>query len=67
MQTFQNKLDPTIQQMVEQIIHSGQITRHQHLYLATLLLATQKITAEDRNLINRIFDDIQFGRLKLVD
>ncbi len=56
-----------IRQMVDRIITTGQMTRQEHLNLTSILLAEQKIGDEDRSHINRIFDHIQTGRLKLID
>ncbi len=43
------------------------MTRQEHLNLTSILLAEQRLTDADRNKINRVFDYIQTGRLKLVD
>jgi hypothetical protein len=67
MRTFSAKYNIVIRQFVEQVIASGQITRQEHLNLASMLLSEQRMTDEDRCQINRIFDYIQIGRLKLVD
>jgi methyl coenzyme M reductase alpha subunit len=57
----------TINDIVERIIDSGQISRQEHLQLASAILSDYKITDEERRQINRIFDYIQIGRLKLLD
>ncbi|NJR63714.1 MAG: hypothetical protein HC769_36050 [Cyanobacteria bacterium CRU_2_1] len=57
----------TIKPMVEQIIVTGQMSRNQHLQLTSAMLSDPKITYEDRRQINRIFDYIQTGRIRLVD
>ncbi len=64
---FQGKSNPAIKHLIDQIIASGQMTRSQHLSLTSTLLAEQRITDEDRNQINRVFDYVQSGRLKLID
>lgn len=53
--------------LIDQILSSGQINRQEHLYLASILLSNQKATEKERRQINRIFDYIQTGRVKLID
>lgn len=67
MHSIPKKSDSVIKQITDQIIASGQMTRAQHLHLASTLLAEKKVTDEDRSQINRIFDYVQTGRLKLID
>ncbi len=57
----------TVQQLVEQIARQGHLTRRDYLQLTTLLLATHKLRLEERVQINRVFDSLQTGRLKLID
>jgi hypothetical protein len=57
----------TMRRTPEQIIDSGCVTRHEHLYLRSLLLADRQITASDRSQINRVIEYVQLGRLSLVD
>jgi hypothetical protein len=67
MRTISTKYNIIVRQFVEQIVESGQITRQEHLDLTTMLLSEQQMTDEDRCRINRVFDYIQSGRLKLVN
>ncbi len=67
MRSIQSKSSLGIRPTVESIIQSGQITRQDHINLTSTLLSTAKMSDEDRIQINRIFDYIQSGRLKLVD
>ncbi|MGA7935177.1 MAG: hypothetical protein WCA35_16635 [Kovacikia sp.] len=67
MRSIQDKSNSVIKQLVDGIIQAGQMTRQEHLKLASTLLAEQKISDEDRMQINRVFDYIQTGRLKLID
>jgi hypothetical protein len=53
--------------VIEQIIATGYINRQQHLQLASAILSDLKITEEERRQINRVFDYLQTGCLKLVD
>jgi hypothetical protein len=56
-----------IRRIVEQIDNSGQITRQEHLQLASLILSNYKLSEEERRKINQAFDQVQAGQLKLVD
>jgi hypothetical protein len=56
-----------VRQLVGEISNSGQITRQEHLQLASLLLSNYKLSAEERRKINQAFDQVQMGQLKLVD
>ncbi|UBF28572.1 hypothetical protein K9N68_12250 [Kovacikia minuta CCNUW1] len=67
MRSVQGKSNPVIKQLVDGIIQSGQMTRQEHLNLTSTLLAEHRMSDEDRIQINRVFDYIQTGRLKLVD
>lgn len=53
--------------VVERIINSAHLSRQEYLQLVTTFLSDYKVTDEERRQINRIFDDLQIGRLKIVD
>jgi hypothetical protein len=53
--------------MVDRILTVGEMSRQEHLKLTSILLAEQRLADSDRTKINRIFDHIQTGRLKLID
>ncbi len=53
--------------IVERIINSAHLSRQEYLQLVTTFLSDYKVTDEERRQINRIFDDLQIGRLKIVD
>ncbi|MBD2003882.1 MULTISPECIES: hypothetical protein [Cyanophyceae] len=55
-----------IQHMVDRILSSGQLSLNEHLQLTTAILSDYNVTDGERRQINRIFDEIQTGRLKLV-
>lgn len=57
---------PNIQQMVDQIQGKGQLNRQEYLQLTTTILSDYNVTDEERRQINRIFDDVQTGRVKLL-
>jgi hypothetical protein len=67
MRAASGQVDSSIRQLVQRIIVSGQLTRKDYLKLASSLLSENWMTEEDRHQINRIFDQIQRGRLKLLD
>lgn len=67
MRSIQNQSNSAIQHLVDRVITAGAMTRQEHLSLTSILLAEQRITDDDRHRINRIFDYIQTGRLKLID
>jgi hypothetical protein len=67
VRSITHKLNSAIQPIVEQIIASGKMNRQQYLQLASAILADQQLTDEDRRIINRAFDYVQTGRLKLTD
>ncbi|MDJ0553295.1 MAG: hypothetical protein QNJ68_02405 [Microcoleaceae cyanobacterium MO_207.B10] len=65
--TQQNQPKITINQMVNRIMTSGKLSRREHLQLTSAILCGQKITDEERDQINQIFDLIQIGKIKLID
>lgn len=67
MRGLQSNPNSAIHQMVDRILTVGEMSRHEHLKLTSILLAEQKLADSERTKINRIFDHIQTGRLKLID
>lgn len=67
MRSVQSQPNAAFHQLVDRILAVGEISRQEHLKLTSVLLAEQKLAASDRNKINRIFDHIKTGRLKLID
>jgi hypothetical protein len=63
----QNRFNLPTKRIIDRILDRGRINRQEHLHLASVLLASQRITDEERCQINRIFDQIQAGRIKLAD
>ncbi|MEB3827612.1 hypothetical protein [Phormidium sp. CCY1219] len=61
-----NKPTFTIHQLIERILENREISRKEHIQLATAMLSGKQITDEDRRHMNRIFDSIQAGRVKIV-
>ncbi|MBD2015547.1 hypothetical protein H6F96_16435 [Microcoleus sp. FACHB-53] len=62
----QNHFSQTLKPIVERILKTGQLSRQEHLQLVTTFLSDYKVTDDDRSQINRIFDDLQTGRLKII-
>jgi hypothetical protein len=56
-----------IKPAVEQILEAGQMSRQDHLHLTSAILSDHQMTDDERRQINRVFDYVQIGRLKLVD
>ena len=54
-----------LDRLIDRILGSGHISRQEYLHLASVLLSNQKATDKERRQINRIFDSIQTGRVKL--
>lgn len=63
----QGKSTVTLHQLIERILAAEQIAPQEHLQLTSAILADQQLTDEDRRQINRIFDQIQIGRVKIGD
>ncbi|GAB4471904.1 MAG: hypothetical protein OHK0037_31480 [Elainellaceae cyanobacterium] len=55
------------QALVDRILASGQMTRKEHLQLAATILSDQRLTQAERYHISRVFDELQEGRVTLVD
>ncbi len=56
-----------VQELIEQILESAQIRRPEQMELTTALLSDKYINEEQRREINRIFDQIQAGRITILD
>lgn len=63
----QNHSSQSIKQIVERIFNTGQLSRLEHLHLVTTFLSDYKVTEDERSYINRVFDELQIGHLKLVN
>jgi uncharacterized protein YpuA (DUF1002 family) len=62
-----NHLNQTIKPIVDRILKTSQLSRQEYLQLVTTFLSDYKVTDDERSQINRIFDDLQTGRLEIVD
>ncbi len=63
----QGQSSQSIGLIVERILNTAQLSRQEYLQLVTTFLSDYKVTDEERRQINRIFDDLQIGRMKIVD
>lgn len=54
-------------EIVDQLMRSRKITRQQYRDLSQMVLADGDIDDLERQQINRLFDAIQTGRLKVLD
>ena len=64
---IQNHSSQSIKPILDRIFKTGQLSRPEHLQLVNTFLSDYKSTDDDRYHINRIFDDLQAGRLKLIE
>jgi hypothetical protein len=62
-----SKSTPSIHAVIDHIIEAGHMNRQQYLQLSSAILSDQKMTDDERRQINRIFDYIQVGRLRLIN
>jgi len=65
--TLQSQSTQTLKQIVDRVFNIGQLSRSEHLQLVTTILSDYKVTDEERSQINRVFDELQMGRLKFID
>lgn len=56
-----------VKPIVDRILSSGRMSRQDHNLLTSTVLANGDINDEDRRQINRVFDHVQTGQLKLMD
>ena len=61
------KAKSDVAQLVDQLIHSKRITYAQYQTLSTLVLADGTVDEQERRQINRLFDAIQAGAIRIVE
>jgi hypothetical protein len=66
-QIAESQSESFVQKLVDGIITSGEMSRQDYSLLTSTLTADGEVSDTERRQINRIFDYIQTGRLKLVD
>ena len=62
-----NQCQLSVKIIVDQIIASGKMSRQDHILLTSIVLADGGVGESERRQINRIFNQIQTGQLKLVN
>jgi hypothetical protein len=67
METTANSSSPNIEQMVSRITSSGKISRADQQQFMTAMLSRKTIGSREEVLINRIFELLRAGRLRVVD
>jgi hypothetical protein len=67
MSSFPLQPDCPITDLVSQFIRSRQISQAQYQELTAMVLADGTVDENERRQVNRLFDAIQGGRVKIVD
>ncbi|MGI8499883.1 MAG: hypothetical protein ACR2LR_01905 [Hassallia sp.] len=62
-----NQCKLAVQKIVGQILRSGKMSRQDHILLTSRVFSKGEVSEGDRRQINRVFDHIQTGQLKLID
>ncbi len=65
--TINKQSEAAVLKMVDRIIFSRKLSRQDHNLLTATVVADGEISENNRHQINRIFDRIQSGQLRLVD
>lgn len=56
-----------VRKTIDLCLNSDRITRQEYLQLTSVILSNRNITEEDLVQLNRIFDRVQMGRIKIID
>lgn len=67
MESQESQTTLNVTQFVEQLIISRQISSQQYHQLTAAILADGKVDEEERRQVNRLFDAIQNGYVKISD
>ncbi|NEU75529.1 hypothetical protein PI95_023960 [Hassallia byssoidea VB512170] len=62
-----NQCKLAVKKIVDRILRSGKMSRQDHILLTSTVLAEGNVSEVNRRQINRLFDRIQTGQLKLID
>ncbi|MBW4562080.1 MAG: hypothetical protein KME32_13175 [Mojavia pulchra JT2-VF2] len=65
--TINTQAEIAVKQIVDRILISGRMSRQDHTLLTSTILSNGDISDGERRQINRIFDHIQTGQIKLVN
>jgi hypothetical protein len=60
-------LSLTIAQLVEQLLTTRRITRHDQQRLMAVLLSKTALSSEEQIQVNRVFDSLKQGYIRVVD
>jgi hypothetical protein len=63
----QKQLGLSTKRIVDHVLQSKELNRQEHLYLASALLGGEQLSDEERRQVNRIFDQVQSGQIRIVD
>ena len=63
----QQKSSASHRHLIHQVIDTGKVTRQDYMQLTTLFLSEQRISEDDRQQINRIFEQIQAHQIRITD
>lgn len=63
----QPETTPNVAELVDTFIHARNISQKQYQDLSILVLADGTIDEQERRQINRLFDAIQMGMVKITD
>ncbi|PSB16554.1 hypothetical protein C7B65_21300 [Phormidesmis priestleyi ULC007] len=63
----QIRSNASLKKATDHVLSAGQINRQEYAQLTSLLLSNHKITSQELRAINRIFDSIKQGTLKIID
>ena len=67
MESQENQSTVNVAHLVERFILSRKISKKEYYQLSVAILADGQIDEEERHQINRLFDAIQAGQLKIID
>jgi hypothetical protein len=62
-----NQCKLAVKKIVDRILRSGKMSRQDHILLTSTVFDQGDVSEGDRRQINRVFDYIQTGQLKLID
>ncbi|WP_224087622.1 hypothetical protein [Nostoc sp. MS1] len=62
-----NQSETAVKPVVDKILRAGKLSPEDHALLTSVVLNHTDISEAERRQINRIFDHIQTGQLKLTD
>jgi len=60
-------MNAIVRKTIDLCLNSDRITRQEYLQLTSVILSNRNITEEDLVQLNRIFDRVQMGRIKIID